>query len=263
MATNVAEKKSTNVVAIDPSILLADVGAGQEQMTQDDLMIPRLQILQSMSPQVNKRDGAYVEGAEVGMILNTVTNKVYDGEDGILVVPVSYRRAHIEWKANRGGLAGDHGADTTCLASCTRGDRGEYFTADGNEIVPTAEYFVYVIEADGSYAPAILSMSKSQMKKARRWNSMINSLQIQHPTEDTTINPAMFYTAYRLTTVPEENDAGSWFGWGVTMEFDGASGGIIGNLPNGQAIYLSARDFRQQVSAGEVKVQPDSQDDVM
>ena len=37
--------------------------------------------------QVNKRDGAYVEGAEAGMIYNTgVLNEVFKGEDGITVI---------------------------------------------------------------------------------------------------------------------------------------------------------------------------------
>ena len=69
MANNVQTKKETNVVEFDDSILLEDAGAGQENMSQEDMMIPRLSILQDGSAQVKKRDGAYVEGAEVGMIL--------------------------------------------------------------------------------------------------------------------------------------------------------------------------------------------------
>ena len=37
---------------------------------------------------------------------------------------------------------------------------------------------------------------------------MINRLQIPHPNGSGTINPAMFWTAYRLTSVPESNDDG-------------------------------------------------------
>tara|TARA_R110000787_G_scaffold10821_2_gene36142 strand:- start:2199 stop:2999 length:801 start_codon:yes stop_codon:yes gene_type:complete len=266
MAKDVAVKKETTVVAFDADILLADSGAGMEGMTQDDLMIPRLSMLQKVSDQVNKRHGAYVEGAEPGHIFDNVMGSITDGEKGVVVVPISYRRLHIEWKPDRQGLVADHGSDPSCLANCERGGKGEYVTDEGNEIVPTGEYFVYVInEDDGSFSPAMLSMSKSQLKKARRWNSMINRLQIPHPNyEDKKLTPAMFWNAYRLTTVPEENDLGDWFGWDIEMLFDAASGGIIQQWPTGQNIYMSARNFKKQLASGEVKVSPEAtEDDLM
>ena len=258
MANEVAKKKESNVVPFDESILLEDVGAGQEGMSKDDLMIPRISILQQMSPQVNKADGSYVKGAEPGFILDTVANSATTGEQGIEVVPISYRRAHIEWKKDRGGLVADHGPDSSCLDNCVRGDRGEYITPEGNEIVPTGEYFIYLVNQD-SFTPAILSMSKSQLKKAKQWNSMINRLRIE--VNGDAINPAMFWTSYQLTTVPEQNDQGSWFGWSVKMNYDAKSGGILQNHPMGKDIYLAARDFRKQVASGQVKVSPEAQDD--
>jgi len=211
-----------------------------------------------MSDQVNKANGSYVKGAEPGMILDNVANKAINGESGIEIVPISYRRAHIEWKKDRGGLVNDHGSDEGVLEKCSRGDKGEYFTDGGNEIVITGEYFVFMIEKD-SYSPAVLSMSKSQFKKARTWNTMMNRLQIN--ANGQMINPAMFWTSYQLTTVPEKNDQGSWFGWSFKMNHDAKSGGILKNHSQGQEIYLAARNFKKQVAQGEVKVSPESQDD--
>jgi hypothetical protein len=262
MAKEVAKKKSNNVVAFDEELLLADSMAGMENMSQDDFMIPRINILQALSPQVNKRDGQYIDGAEAGHIIDNVAAKVYEGEEGIVVVPISYRRAHIEWKADRNGFVKDHGSDPKCLESCSRGDRGEYITDEGNTISPTAEYFVFIVNDDGSHSPAMISMSGSKLKKARRWNSMINRLMVPHPSDDTKkFTPAMFWNAYKLTTVPEENDQGSWFNWDMEMMFDANSGGIIQQLPNGRDIYLAARDFKESVASGDVKVQPESTED--
>ena len=91
MSKELEEKKSNGITTFDASILIDDAGVGQETMSRDDYMIPRLQVLQSLSPQVNKRDGSYVEGAEAGFIYNTVTQEAYDGEKGIVVVPVTHR----------------------------------------------------------------------------------------------------------------------------------------------------------------------------
>ena len=58
---------ATNVVfEADANVLTGTVG-------QDDLALPFLKILGQLSPEVNKRDGKYVEGAEPGMIYNSVT----------------------------------------------------------------------------------------------------------------------------------------------------------------------------------------------
>ena len=252
---NVQTKKSTQVATIN---LLEDAGLGLEDMGRDDLMIPRLNILQQMSKQVQKRENTYVKGAEPGMIFDNVAKAVHDGEVGIKVVPISYRRAHIEWRKDMGGLVADHGSDDSCLSSCTRGDKGEYITGDGNEIIPTGEYFVFLITEDG-YTPAMISMGKSQLKKAKQWNTMMNRLMID--VSGRKVNPAIFWTSYTLKTIPEQSDAGSWFGWSVECDFDAKSGGIIKNLPNGEEIYLAARDFKAQLKAGNVQVSPDAPDD--
>ena len=80
-------KKSTDVALFDDDLLSG--GTGLEEMTSDDLAIPFIRVLQAMSPQVNKRAPEYVDGAEVGMLFNTVTNSVYDGEKGVEIVPCS------------------------------------------------------------------------------------------------------------------------------------------------------------------------------
>ena len=109
---------------------------------------------------------------------------------------------------------------------------------------------MFTIDQDGAYSPALISMSGSALKKAKKWNSMMNRLQIPHPNGKGTVNPAMFWTAYTLTTVPEQNDMGSWFNWEVTMKYDAKSGGIIQNLSTGENIYLEARTFRNKVTEG-------------
>jgi hypothetical protein len=264
MANEVKVKKEEgNVVAFDPSILIEDAGTAGENMTTEDMLIPRLKILQAQSPEVNKADASHVKGAEAGQIIDTVSSVVSDGEKGITVVPVSYRKTFIEWTADR-KLVKDHGLTPAIMDSCVADDKGKLKTPDGNELSMTAEYFLYVVEEDGNYSPAILSMSSSGIKKSKKWNSMINRLQIPHPSGKGTINPAMFWTAYTLTSVPEQNDMGSWFNWEVSMKFDSKSGGVIENLEKGKDLYLEAREFRKNIQTGEVKVSPESPDeDVM
>jgi|TARA_R110000796_G_scaffold250315_2_gene379142 hypothetical protein len=258
MANNKVAKKEQGSNIVDISLLLEDAETGHN-MSNDDMMIPRLRILQTGSPQVNKREGQYVEGAEAGHIFDSVSNKAYDGEAGLTVVPVSYRTTFIEWKADRKGLVADHGNKPELLNNCTQSEKGKYFTPEGNEMVRSAEYFVYVVAEDGSYTPALISMASSGLKKSRRWNSMINRLQIPHPNGSGTINPAMFWTAYKIFSVPESNDDGSWFNWEIEMLYDAKSGGVIDNLENGTQLYLEARSFKKKIAEGDVKVSPETE----
>ena len=61
----VAEKKKTDVALA--SMFEADANVGMN-MGAEDLALPFLRILAQLSPEVNKRDAKYVEGAEAGMI---------------------------------------------------------------------------------------------------------------------------------------------------------------------------------------------------
>ena len=69
----ITEAKTTDV-ALTSSMFAEDAGSGLENVTSEDMAIPRLKILQALSPEVNKNDGKYVEGASAGDVINTVTN---------------------------------------------------------------------------------------------------------------------------------------------------------------------------------------------
>ena len=71
-------KKSNNALAAP--VFEADANLGMENVVQDYLALPFLKILGQLSPEVNKRDGKYVEGASPGMIFNSVTGDLFDGE---------------------------------------------------------------------------------------------------------------------------------------------------------------------------------------
>ena len=81
--------------ALAVNLFEADANKGSQNIAQEDLALPFLKVLGQLSPEVNKRDGKYVEGAEPGKIINTVTNQLFDT---LQVVPVFYKRQYIEWQ---------------------------------------------------------------------------------------------------------------------------------------------------------------------
>ena len=87
----VAEKKATEVAAFDFAQLQKDAGKGNENVGKDDLALPFIKILSGVDPMMDKLDG------KKGDIYNSVTEALYSGKDGIVVVPVAYQREFLRW----------------------------------------------------------------------------------------------------------------------------------------------------------------------
>ena len=237
--TDVAVKKE-NAVALN-SMFEEDALSGFEGMNQDDFALPFLRLLTNTSPEVGD-----VEGAMPGMIYNTVTGDLYDGKKGIEVVPCAYVRQYIEW-APRGSGSGApvamYPATSDVLSRTHRepGDNKDYLD-NGNYIENTANHYVMVIRDDGTPEPALISMKSTQLKKSRKWNSMMQSVKVAG--KNGLFTPPMYSQVYRLTTVAESNDKGKWFGWEVER---------VGPVEDA-SVYQAAKAFATSVNAGDVKV---------
>ena len=72
------------------SMLEETANLGMEEVTADDLQMPFLRVVQAMSPELNKKESAYIEGVNQGDIFNTVTRQYWKGDEGVMVIPVYY-----------------------------------------------------------------------------------------------------------------------------------------------------------------------------
>lgn len=251
----VQETPGAVVTAVDQelaALIAGDSGLGKENITAADMALPRLAVLQALSKQVQQGKVEYRPDAKPGMIYDNVLNNLYSGETGMIVVPVSFRSTNLEWIPvdSGGGFVADHGASDEIYKTCEQDPKTKaWMTKEGHEIVKTAEYFVYIVQ-EGGVLPAVISLAKTGQRVSRSWNTMINSFEIPHPNGGGgTLNPAMFYRHYKLTTGVQTNKKGqSWFTWKVEP---------VGNtmdLPGGIEIYKKARKLYQDVASGAVKV---------
>ncbi len=235
----VAEKKSAGL----PSNMFEDDAAkGLGAIGQEDLALPFLKILGQLSPEVNKRDGKYVEGAEPGMIYNSVSGELYDGVKGIDVIPCFYKLEYIEWKDRGEGLGApvaiyDSSSD---IMSKTKPDANyKDRLPNGNYIEKTASHFVIV--SGDSPSTALISMKSTQLKISRKWNSMMSGIKMKGANGMFT--PASFSHIYKLKTTQMSNDKGTWFGWEVSK---------VGPVTD-KGLYDQAKSFSDSISKGAVK----------
>ena len=235
----VAEKKSAGLPS---NIFEEDAAKGLGKIGQEDLALPFLKILGQLSPEVNKRDGKYVEGAEPGMIFNSVSGDLYDGVKGIDVIPCFYKLEYIEWK-DRGEGPGAPVAiydSSSDIMSKTKADASyKDRLPNGNYIEKTASHFVIV--SGDSPSTALISMKSTQLKISRKWNSMMSGIKMKGANGMFT--PASFSHIYKLKTTQMSNDKGTWFGWEVSK---------VGPVTE-KGLYDQAKGFSDSISKGSVK----------
>jgi hypothetical protein len=237
--TNVQVKSNAQLPA---NTFEQDAGKGLGKLTQEDLALPFLKILGQLSPEVNKRDGKYVEGSEPGMIFNSVSGEMYDGTKGISVIPCFYKLEYIEWK-DRGEGSGApvaiHSSASDIMSKTKMDANFKDRLPNGNYIEKTANHFVVITQPTAT--TALISMKSTQLKISRKWNSMMAGIKMKG--KNGMFTPASFSHTYQLRTVQQSNDKGTWFGWEVQK---------IGPVSNAE-MYQQAKTFADNISQGNVK----------
>jgi hypothetical protein len=236
---NQVAKKEKSDVALT-SMFEEDKAGGMDQMGQGDFAMPFLRVLGQLSPEVNERDAKYVSGAKAGMIFNTVTKQAYDGVEGVNVIPCGYKREYVEWSDRGEGTSAPvaiHSVASGIINDATRGADYKDRLPSGNYLENTASYFVMLPDMQ----QALITMKSTQLKVSRSWNSMMNSIKLQG--KNGLFTPAAYSHVYKLSTVQQSNDKGTWFGWNIEK---------VGPVQD-KNLYEAAKQFASSVTNVEVK----------
>ena len=244
-ANAVVEKQTASTPML--SSLEEFAGAGAENITSKDVSLPFLKILTNNSPQVTQGDSKFVSEARPGMVINSVLNKLYNGQDGFSVVPCFFKFEYVEW-ADRGtqnsvAPVNSYPADSDIMSKTTRGDDRKDRLPNGNYIEPTHYHYVMMVdENDQPSETAVIVMKATQAKKSKKWNSMM--LSQRRKGKSGFFQPPTWSQIYKLRTVLEKNSLGSWFGWEIEHEKD---------IPN-KTLMDAAMAFYDTCKKGNAKV---------
>lgn len=175
---------------------------GFENVDSKSLALPFLKILGQLSPQVTQGDSQFISDARPGMIFNTVTNQLYDGQKGISVVPCFYKLEYIEWRDR--GMDGSsapvniYPADSDIMSKTTRDDKNKDRLENGNYVEETASHYVLIVEDKNVSSTAMMTMKSTQRKKSKKWNSMMMSVREKKKDGSGYFKPAPFTQMYTL-----------------------------------------------------------------
>ena len=211
-AKQVATKKANLPSA---GLFEADAQKGFENVKTESLAPPILKLLQNGSSEAQKRNQNYIEGAEPGMFLNTVTKQLYDGDKGIQVIPCHYKLEFQEWADYGTGSGRPENIfpdSSDVLEKTTKGPDGKDRLQNGNYILTVGQHFVIIVGDKGSET-AMISMSSSQGKVSRKWNSMMKSISLDG--KDGPYTPPSFSHIYKLSSVLNTGKGNQWYGYNV------------------------------------------------
>lgn len=233
----------------------SDEGAGMGNMSAKDMLIPYFSIIQANSKVLKKSEPNYIKGAEQGMFLNTATGKTHDGEKGVIMIFCDFATRYTEWTPvdQGGGFVASHGDNEDILRSTTKDDKGRDMTARGTQIVKSADYPAIIYnEETGEMERVFVSMTSTQLKKARRLNTYANTLQLARKDGKGMFNPPLFYMSYKVTTVPEKNSSGDWHGYKI--EPYKSLPELITDEQDLAEVYTEVKHFAALMRSGEAKV---------
>lgn len=254
----VVEEKNTALATVGAVDFAADAGAGMEGAGQESFAIPFLSVLQKGSPQVDEASGQALEGAKAGMFFENVTGRLYNGKEGVIVVPCSYRREFLRWGArdNGGGFKGSYSPEDVAELR----NKGQIVEFEGRLYAPEADgsvnpnksdrfndtrnHYVLIVDmATGAWTEALLSLTSTQIKKSKMLMSALASVKLKNAANQL-YTPPTFANMVRVTSVGESNDKGTWFG----VKFE-----LAGQVERAE-IYAAAKAFHANIAKGGVQV---------
>ncbi len=213
---------------------LRDFGnVGNENVTQSDIVIPRLGIIQATSPELDADDAKYIDGAKQGMFFNSLTREVFEE---IRLCNIFYEMQYIIWRLRDfgGGFRGMGESMSEAVALLEALE-----DKDNCEIQDTANHYCIVVDDKGNlvltggqvYEIAV-PMKSTGMKHSRNWNSLIRMK-----------GGPRFAGTWLLKTAKEENDKGKYFNFSISP----------GPFTSAEAA-LNANKVYEAIKAGQRKI---------
>lgn len=191
---------------------------GTENLGMGDLVIPRLEIVQGLSPAVKKGDPGFIEGATAGQLNNSVSRQLYG--ESVWVIPADYSVQYLVWRDRK--MVDAHNANSANRASKLPTDGGffgaypdahkakERADLEGGEkscivVVDTPTHLCLLLNAEtGEPEEVMVPMPRTKAKVSRQWNTLVKMA-----------GGPRFSRAYEVKTVLQKNAQGDFYNFAI------------------------------------------------
>lgn len=198
-----------------PDYLLPKDGVGvrgRENVEKSDLVLPRLKLLQPLSPEVQDEE----KDVEAGHLYNTLTQQ--DFGSSIVFIPIVHFKSRIYWR-DRDDDSGERiicsapdglhpiSSEFSDLCINCKNQKWNNNAKDPKDKAPKCTMFYnFAILIEGEMTPIALSMERTKIKVAKKLLSLITC----------TGKLDMFAKKYKLGVTKEKNKKGIWYNYDIT-----------------------------------------------
>lgn len=190
----------------------------------EDNLVPMIYVLQTNSPQVNKRGAEYIEGAEAGDIwLRNSSTPIVKGDSGMLFQPCYFSKDWVEWipRDDGGGFVARHPANNKdmppanlsalkIIADPKDPNSFKWVMPNGHELRETRYHVGFVIISPRIVLPYVIPLSGTGHSVSRAWMGQIGT-----KMNDSGERYNMWTSIYKLRTKHRTNKKGDWFSFDV------------------------------------------------
>lgn len=219
---------------------------GFENVGANDVLLPRLTLLQNTSDQLKKKHALYIEDAEVGQFCDVALNKILPSP--LALIPCFYAMVYLEWapRDSGKGLIRNHGTDAAILEKAERDEDNKNVLPNGNYIAETATYFCMYQDEDGDWKQSFLPLASTQLRSSKRWMSRLKNEKLERD-DGTKFTPSMYYRAWLAVPTEESNNKGDWMGWSFEP------GDPINEIDPSKELLAVCKEFCRQAKVGLVR----------
>ncbi|MEN6605889.1 MAG: hypothetical protein ABFD60_01500 [Bryobacteraceae bacterium] len=227
-----------------PEALDPNDRSGTEDITLEEIQLPRLAIAQGLSPQVIPTEGSFIRGLVIGEMFNDVTGQIY-GNGPLTVVPVKRHITRIEFDPNDRKVPLDRNVPA--------GDPRLQWDGDNPPCATEFVEFVCLLLLPQAKPEKVIvsikTTNKYQRQAARLWRTLIK-------LREGPICSGYYHLCSKLEKGKTKDGQDTNFGVFVVKN----AGYIKLGTPYGDALFAYAKEFMAQIEGKEIVTEREAEE---
>lgn len=174
-------------------------------VAQEDMMVPFIKIIQSLSEEIMPGKDKYNPDVKPGDLYDSVTRTIFKNATAVIC---GLRKYYAEWTPEiRGTLVAKHSTNSAVVENAVKEerktDKGQTFvelkTEDGHDLIETYGIVMIIKTEEGMVLPAVLTLSKSSFIVGKQLSTIL------------AIQQKKGVPLFKITTTSTSNSKGSWY----------------------------------------------------
>jgi hypothetical protein len=164
------EELATIPATMLPDFLVGTAGMGNEGVSSKDVTYPRVGVIQALSPEIDKGNAKYIQGADLGDLFNTLTREIIP--QPLMLMDCFFQKSYGVFKLRTSG--GGYKAQFATEAEAQKFVEND-FEGGQLEIIDTGIHMCLLLDQQATTptGEAVMFFTKTKLKVSRQMNTIL------------------------------------------------------------------------------------------